>query len=59
MSARPIKAEDLRWLVCPVCHDSLQLTSNLVCCEGCGRRYPIVDGIAVLLADRAISSASV
>ena len=44
----------LRWLVCPVCRHSLtQDDPNIVSCTGCGRRYPIVDGIPVLLAARA------
>lgn len=43
----------LRWLVCPVCRLSLTLDANTVSCTGCGRRYPIVDGIPVLLAARA------
>jgi hypothetical protein len=47
-------AEDLRWVVCPACRKALQLESDSVRCAGCGRRYPIVDGIPVLLADRAI-----
>jgi uncharacterized protein YbaR (Trm112 family) len=45
--------ESLRWLVCPVCRHSLTLDANSVRCSGCDRRYPILDGIPVLLADRA------
>jgi uncharacterized protein YbaR (Trm112 family) len=47
-----IKPEDLRLLVCPVCHQSLVLETAVVRCSGCARRYPIVDGIAVLLEGR-------
>jgi uncharacterized protein YbaR (Trm112 family) len=54
MSAHTLTTEDLRWIVCPVCHHLLQLEAAIVQCQGCGRRYPIVDGIPVLLADRAI-----
>jgi uncharacterized protein YbaR (Trm112 family) len=48
-----IQQEELRWLVCPVCRKSLVLESGIVRCKGCLRRYPIVGGIPVLLADRA------
>jgi uncharacterized protein YbaR (Trm112 family) len=54
MSAQSVAAEDLSRVVCPVCHASLQLEASLIWCKGCGRRYPVVDGIPVLLADRAI-----
>jgi uncharacterized protein YbaR (Trm112 family) len=54
MSAQSLTAEDLRWIVCPACHQSLQLEAAAVRCRGCGRVYPIVDGIPVLLADRII-----
>lgn len=53
MSIKALTAEDIRWLVCPVCHQTLQLEPQAILCTGCGRRYPIVDGIPVLLADRA------
>jgi uncharacterized protein YbaR (Trm112 family) len=51
--ARTLQPEDLRWLVCPVCHQALALEAEAIRCAGCGRHYPIVDGIPVLLADRA------
>jgi len=54
MSAQSTTDEDLRWVVCPVCHQKLQLEASAVRCQGCDRHYPIVDGIPVLLADRAI-----
>jgi uncharacterized protein YbaR (Trm112 family) len=47
---------DLRWLVCPVCHGQLQLAGEQIHCAGCRRRYPLVDGLPVLLADRALPS---
>jgi uncharacterized protein YbaR (Trm112 family) len=49
----PLQPEDLRWLVCPVCRQSLALDANAVLCSACGRRYPVVDGIPVLLPGRA------
>jgi uncharacterized protein YbaR (Trm112 family) len=53
MSAQTLTAQDLRWVVCPVCRHTLQLEALAVRCLGCGRRYSIVDGIPVLIADRA------
>jgi uncharacterized protein YbaR (Trm112 family) len=46
--------QDLRSLVCPVCHAGLQLEAQSIACSGCSRHYPVVDGIPVLLVDRAI-----
>jgi LSD1 subclass zinc finger protein len=54
MSFRPLTADDLRWLVCPVCRQPLQLQADAVRCTGCARQFPIVDGIPVLLAERAV-----
>jgi hypothetical protein len=45
---------ELERLVCPVCHQKLRAGDNAVVCTGCSRRYPVVDGIPVLLADRAV-----
>ena len=48
--------EELRSLLaCPVCQSELRMDSDLrvggqrVVCVGCGRSYPIVDGIPVLI----------
>lgn len=43
-------------LACPVCHGSLNRhgSSPQIQCAECRRTYPIVDGIPVLIADRAI-----
>jgi uncharacterized protein YbaR (Trm112 family) len=54
MNGQSLQAEDLRWIVCPVCHQSLEFEAAVIRCQGCGRRYPIVDGIPVLMADRVI-----
>jgi uncharacterized protein YbaR (Trm112 family) len=58
MTAQSLTEENLRRIVCPVCHQSLQLEAAVIRCQGCGRRYPIVDGIPVLLAERAFLSLS-
>jgi uncharacterized protein YbaR (Trm112 family) len=53
-STKPVlRPSDLQWLACPVCRQPLALEADVVYCTGCGRRYPTVDGIPVLLADRA------
>ena len=54
MSVRPLTAEDLRRLVCPICRQPLQLQIDAVRCTSCHRQFPIVDGIPVLLAERAV-----
>ncbi|HUA98691.1 MAG TPA: Trm112 family protein [Terracidiphilus sp.] len=56
--ARTIDPATVELLACPVCHGALREEStNLVCC-GCARAYPIVDGIPVLIAGRAVQSPS-
>ncbi len=40
-------------LVCPSCLGDLRLGEDRVACVGCGRKYPVVDGIPVLIAERA------
>jgi hypothetical protein len=40
-------------IVCPVCFASLTSSANQVRCNGCGRVYPVIDGLPVLLPDRA------
>ena len=58
MKKLPIEAA-LSMLACPVCHAALlhskqeDLQQEAVLCSGCGRRYPIRDGLLVLLAEAA------
>jgi uncharacterized protein len=40
-------------LACPVCRGNLRLISPRLICKSCGRAYPVVDGIPVLIAERA------
>jgi len=45
--------EALELIVCPACQSKLALSDGTVNCGTCGRRYPVVDGIPVLLVARA------
>jgi hypothetical protein len=40
-------------LVCPLCKESVQEEPGAVVCPQCGRRYPVRDGVAVMLPDEA------
>lgn len=40
-------------LVCPVCRGRLLLAEAHIDCLSCGRRFPIVDGLPVLIGSRA------
>jgi hypothetical protein len=40
-------------LVCPACLGALRLSEARLLCAACGRAYPIVDGIPVLIAEKA------
>ena len=50
----PPLAAVLEQLACPVCLTSMRLEGSSLLCSGCGRIYPIVDGIPVLIADPAV-----
>jgi hypothetical protein len=40
-------------VVCPACWGELQAGAETLVCEACGRKYPVVDGIPVLISERA------
>jgi uncharacterized protein YbaR (Trm112 family) len=46
-------AELREMLACPACRGELRLESGRVVCSACGRAYSLVDGIPVLIAERA------
>ncbi len=48
-----LMTETLARLACPVCHAGLVQEGGRIRCEKCGRKYPVVDGIPVLLPERA------
>ena len=50
---RALTQQDLNWLVCPVCNQPLHLQATHAACTACNRLYPIIDGLPVLLPNRA------
>ncbi len=48
-----IDKELLDILACPACKGDLELKSNKIVCKSCAKKYPIKDGIPVLLIDEA------
>jgi len=51
MVGKTIDNELLKILVCPVCKNEVELKGEELVCVGCGRRYPVVDGIPCMLPD--------
>jgi uncharacterized protein YbaR (Trm112 family) len=50
----PVDPELLKILVCPACRAGLHPpAADAIACTGCGRVYPIRDGIPVMLVDEA------
>jgi len=43
----------IKILVCPACKGDIQLEGQKLICTKCGRRYPIRNGIPVMLIDEA------
>lgn len=43
----------LEILACPACKGPVQLQDDWIVCQECGRRYPIRDGIPIMLVDEA------
>ena len=48
-----IDSQLLKILVCPVCKTEVKLEEERLVCSQCGRRYPIRDGIPVMLPEEA------
>jgi uncharacterized protein len=40
-------------LACPACRGLLRLDAAQVICQSCMRAYPVIDGIPVLIIERA------
>lgn len=48
-----IDKELLEILACPSCKSDVKLEDNKIVCKKCGKRYPIRDGIPIMLVDEA------
>ncbi len=46
-----IDKELLDILACPLCKTEVRLEDNRLICSSCGRRYPIRDGIPIMLIE--------
>ena len=49
----PIAPELLSILACPADHAPVRDETTHLVCTSCGRRYPVRDGIPVMLVDEA------
>lgn len=48
-----IDKELLEILACPACKSDVELKENKIVCKKCGRKYPVREGIPVMLIDEA------
>jgi len=48
-----IDKELLDILACPACKADVRLIGNKIVCNKCGKKYPVRDGIPVMLIDEA------
>jgi uncharacterized protein YbaR (Trm112 family) len=45
-------------LACPACRADVRLEADRIVCSACGRRYPVRDGIPIMLVDEAETPAA-
>ena len=50
---RVIDQELLELLACPACRAEVGQEDDRIVCSGCGRRYPVREGIPIMLLDEA------
>jgi len=50
-----IDQELLDILACPICKSAVALRDNKIVCVNCKRKYPIRDGIPIMLIEEAES----
>lgn len=48
-----IDAELLKIIACPACKIAVRLDGQKLVCDKCARRYPVRDGIPIMLMDEA------
>lgn len=48
-----IDKELLAILACPACKADVELKDGRICCVKCGKKYPIRDGIPVMLIEES------
>ena len=48
-----IDKELLDILACPACKGDVELKDCKIICKSCGRKYPIKEGIPIMLIDEA------
>jgi len=48
-----IDKELLEILACPACKGDVELKDNKIVCKACKKKYPVRDGIPVMLIDEA------
>jgi uncharacterized protein len=55
--SHPFDTRQLEQFACPVCRGALQLEDGgrTILCADCRRVYPLLDGIPVLIPDRAVA----
>ncbi|MGC8816515.1 MAG: Trm112 family protein [Candidatus Hadarchaeum sp.] len=53
MPKPPINKELLDILACPICKSGVRLRKGKLVCIRCGREYPLVDGIPIMLPEEA------
>ena len=46
-----VSKELLEILACPACKTPVRLDDTFIVCDACGRRYPVRDGIPVMLIE--------
>jgi uncharacterized protein len=52
-TSQELDEEFLSLLACPVCKTGVRREGEQLICDTCGRRYPIRDGIPVMLVEEA------
>ncbi len=43
----------LKILACPACQGSVEFSDEKIVCQQCGRKYPVRDGVPIMLVDEA------